>query len=198
MSEIKDIRPHKQKLRKKYKSIRHNMTQDVKKRLDIKIYNKLIGMWAYRESEQVLTYVSKEIEVDTIKLIEHTLQINKPIAVPRCVDGSRKMEFYYINSFEDLEKGSFGVLEPIVSRCKKVEDFSYGLCLVPALAFDKKGYRLGYGKGYYDRFLSNFNGETLGLCYSECIFDSFFHGRYDKAVDLLITENDIIRPNDSF
>ena len=99
----------------------------------------------------------------------------------------------YIRSLDDLEKGTFGVLEPKHKQCKLVTDLSHGFCIVPGLCFDAKGYRLGYGKGYYDRFLSEFKGVTVGICYTSCVQYGLPHGYFDRPVDILVTENYIRR-----
>ena len=98
------------------------------------------------------------------------------------------MEFYYIRGLEELEPGTFGVLEPVPGRSVRMTDFSSGLCLVPALCYDWRGYRLGYGKGYYDRFLAGFGGHMIGVCYSDCIRRKLPHGRFDRPVELLVTD----------
>ncbi len=192
---VNDIRPLKNKIREKCKKLRTEMTASQKERLDRKITAKLLNMWQYRDAEIVFTYVSTDIEVDTREIIKRALLDGKTVAVPKCVDGTRLMDFYVIKSFSDLESGAFGVLEPISDKCEKITDFSKGLCIVPALAFDRAGYRLGYGKGYYDRFLSNFCGETLGLCYNACTQETLPHGKYDKRVDKIITQSNIIFTN---
>ena len=107
-----DIRPYKKELREKCKKIRIGMTAEHKERLDRKIANKLLNMWIYREAETLFLYVSKDIEVDTFFIISESLKRGKRVAVPRCVEGTRNMDFYLINSLDDLEEGSFGVLEP--------------------------------------------------------------------------------------
>ena len=66
------------------------------------------------------------------------------------------------------------------------------VCIVPAFMFDKQGYRLGYGKGYYDRYLSRYKGSTIGICYGENLVNELFHGKYDRTVDMIVTEKDII------
>ena len=99
------------------------------------------------------------------------------------------MEFYYLRSFdEDLESGAFGVLEPKIGRCEKMTDFSNSICIVPGLAFDNEGYRLGYGKGYYDRFLCNYPGVKIGICYASCVKRELPHGFYDVPVGILVTD----------
>lgn len=185
---IKDIRPFKKELRAKYKAIRRGMDADLKEQCDRKIARRLMNLWQYRESDTILFYVSTPIEVDTHYAIQCTLEAGKKVAVPRCVPNTYEMDFYYIKSMDDLEPGTFGVLEPNVEKCEKMTDFSKGLCVVPALSFDRAGFRLGYGKGYYDRFLVRFHGQTAGICYESCIRTSLPRGRYDEPVNYVITE----------
>ncbi|MDE6768031.1 MAG: 5-formyltetrahydrofolate cyclo-ligase, partial [Eubacterium sp.] len=102
------------------------------------------------------------------------------------------MKFYYINSLKDIKTGFFGVREPDTDICCEVADFNDSICIVPAIAYDKKGYRLGYGKGYYDRFLENFSFISVGLCYNELIMDVLPIGEYDIPVDYIITQDGIL------
>ncbi len=186
-----DIRKYKNKLRKKYKNIRNNLSN--KSKLDETIFDKVVSLESYKKSNFIIAYVSTKIEVDTRKIIEFSLSQGKKVAVPKCIDGTRNMDFYFINSFDDLETGTFSVLEPKHNLCVKVENFKNSICIVPGLAFDGKGYRLGYGKGYYDRFLNNYKGKKIGLCYCRCTLNSLIVGKFDKHVDLLITEKYIRR-----
>ena len=185
---VKDIRPIKSQLREKYKQMRRDMPPEVKASKDRQIADRIFGLWQYRENTTLLTYVSTDIEVDTKAIIKRALEDGKKVAVPRCVPGTRLMEFYYIDGLDDLEPGAFGVFEPIPDPAKLMTDFSSGICLVPAFSYDWNGFRLGYGKGYYDRFLSNFEGNMIGVCYSECVRPTLPHGRYDRAVELLVTD----------
>lgn len=186
--QVTDIRPIKSALREKYKRMRKEMPLQLKEKKDRQIAERICKLWQYRQNSILLTYVSTPIEVDTRALISRALQDGKRVAVPHCVSNTRTMEFYFIDSLEDLEPGSFGVLEPAPDPQKKLTDFSQGLCLVPAFSYDWDGFRLGYGKGYYDRFLSRFQGNMVGICYSECVRPHLPHGRYDRAVELLVTD----------
>lgn len=185
---VKDIRPIKARLREKYRQMRIDLTPEEKEEKDKSIATRIFRLWQYRENDVLLTYVSTDIEVDTKRIIVQALQDGKKVAVPRCVPGTRSMEFYFIDGLDDLEPGSFGVLEPRPVAEKLLTDFSKGICLVPAFSYDWSGFRLGYGKGYYDRFLSGFNGNMIGVCYSECVRPHLPHGRYDRAVELLVTD----------
>lgn len=185
---IIDVRPYKAKLRQEYKELRREMSPADKKRLDDKIACRLFKTWQYCKQDTLLTYVSTAIEVDTFNIIQNAWRDGKRVAVPRCVDGQREMEFYFIRSLDDLEVRTFHVLEPIPERCEQLTNFSRGLCIVPALSFDYKGYRLGYGGGYYDRFLAKFTGYTVGLCYASCVRKTMIKSKYDRPVELLITD----------
>ena len=99
------------------------------------------------------------------------------------------MDFYIIEGLDDLEKRTFGVLEPKVPGCKLLTDFSRSLCIVPALMYDLKGYRLGYGGGYYDRFLSRYDGYKVGVTYRRNILRFLHYGRFDIPVDMVVTES---------
>ena len=100
------------------------------------------------------------------------------------------MRFYIISSFDDLSAGAYGIFEP-KEGCKEALFDSETLCIVPGLSFDKDGYRLGFGKGYYDRFLASFPGKTVGLCYEECVCEKTIRDKFDKSVSALITDTEI-------
>lgn len=183
-----DIRQIKNNIRQRVKIERRNMPPDFKRECDSAIRQAFLRSTSYTRSSVVLTYVSTQIEVDTLEIINTALRDGKRVACPRCIEGTRNMEFYYIDSLDELKPGSFGVLEPEADPAKLYKGAVRPICIVPGLAFDHWGYRLGYGKGYYDRFLANYRGWTVGLCYSSCVEYKLPHGRYDRAVDRLITD----------
>lgn len=197
MEKIIDIRPIKKKLRAEAKEMRRSMSPEIKQSLDRKIKNKLLNLWAVREAHTVLCYVSTEIEVNTRELITDLLKMGKRVAVPRCESDKGDMDFYYINSLSELSSGSFGVEEPDPQKSIMVGQTEGSVCIVPAFMFDKNGYRLGYGKGYYDRYLSRYNGATIGVCYSENLQQELYHGKYDRAVELVVTDREILTIRDS-
>ncbi len=198
MEKVIDIRPIKKKLRVEAKEMRRAMSPDKKSSLDRKIKNRLLNLWAIREANAVLCYVSTDIEVDTREFINSLLQMGKRVAVPRCEGEKSNMNFYYINSLDELRPGSFGVDEPDPTKHIMVGETKGSVCIVPAFMFDRSGYRLGYGKGYYDRYLSRYKGSAIGICYGDNIKDELFHGKYDRTVDIVVTEKEIISDiNDS-
>ena len=192
---IDDIREYKSELRKKIRRQREEMPPKQKALLDKLVLKNILKLRQYKANDTILTYVSTKIEVDTFGLIRQALKDGKRVAVPRCIDNSREMDLYYITSLNQLEPRTFGVLEPIKEQCEILKDYSKGLCIIPGLVFDFDGYRLGYGKGYYDRFLSRFGGDTAGVCYSSCVQWNLLHGFYDRRADLLVTEKYIRQTN---
>ncbi len=196
MEKVIDIRPIKKELRKKAREMRGSLSPEKKLSLDRKIKNRLLNLWAVREAGVVLCYVSTAIEVDTREFITELLNRGKKVAVPRCEGGKSEMNFYYINSLDELSPGSFDVLEPDPQKSVMVGKTQGSICIVPAFMFDKNGFRLGYGKGYYDRYLSRYDGSTIGVCYSENLQNELYHGKYDRAVDLVVTDREIIRKED--
>ncbi len=192
---VEDIRPIKAGMRDHYKALRRALPPRQKARMDAAIARRVASLWQYRQQEWLLTYVSTPIEVDTTAIIRRALADGKKVAVPRCVPNTRLMEFYRIESLDELAPGTFGVLEPYPDPARRLTDTGKGLCLVPALCYDWKGFRLGYGKGYYDRFLAGFGGHMVGICYSNCIRRSLPHGRFDRPVELLVTDRYLRRTN---
>lgn len=188
MPRIGDIREYKRELRARYRKKREDLDPAEKSRLDGDILGRFLRLNQYASSNLILTYVSTPIEVDTRGLINRALSDGKRVAVPRCIDGTREMEFYEIHSVSELKKRTFGVLEPDDNPERLVTDFKGSLCVVPALCFDNFGYRLGYGKGYYDRFLSGYGGVKVGICYSFGVRGRLIHGRFDCPVDVIVTE----------
>lgn len=137
------------------------MSPDLKQAADISIFEQLKPF--IDKAGSVFAYASTPIEVDTRRLISYCLETNKPVALPK--SGESELSFYFINSSAELSKGRYGIDEP--PEAFPAVDDSNTLCIVPALCADGNGFRLGYGKGYYDRFLNGFNGQSVILCYSE-------------------------------
>lgn len=190
-----DIRAEKSMLRAKYKTIKTQLPPDEKRKRDDYIFNRLISFSHYHSASTILCFVSTNLEIDTHRFIIHSLNLGKKVAVPRCTDKNGNMSFFVITSFADLEKGAYGLLEPNLKNCKKLTDYANSICIIPGFAFDSKGYRIGFGKGFYDRFLKGYTGTNIGICYNQCIVNKIPNGRYDIACDYIITEKYIMTCN---
>lgn len=137
----------------------------------------------FNKANTVFCYVSAGSEVSTITLIGELLK-TKRVTVPYCTDKEGNMIAVEINSTGGLKEGLFGIAEPInpIEFPKEKIDF----VIVPGIAFDKDGYRLGYGKGYYDRFLSDINPYKLGICKKELFVEKLPHDEFDIKMDEVI------------
>jgi 5-formyltetrahydrofolate cyclo-ligase len=183
-----DIRSYKNELRAKYRAIRKALTPQEKREKDELIFRQIIQSRYYQQAETLICFVSTAIEIDTHRLIHHAWRQGKRVAVPKCLDDRGRMRFYYIRSLEDLEKARFSLWEPDPSRCEALRTYENSICIVPGFSFDPYGFRLGYGKGYYDRFLSKYSEIKIGICYNNCVAPALPHGRYDVPVNYLFTE----------
>ena len=94
-------------------------------------------------------------------------------------------------SLDELTIGSFSVPEPLAEAPLYRNDSSLTVCVIPALAYDGQGYRLGYGKGYYDRFLTDFSGTRIGVGYQMLMLEQVPHNRFDLKADLIVTEKGV-------
>lgn len=168
-------------LRKKYKEKRDNIKNKVTK--DNLIYQKVINNKDILSSKTLLIYISINSEIDTIKIINYFLN-TKNIAVPKIIDND--MFFCYITNLNDLTPGKYNIPEPTNENI--VTDFDNAICIVPGICYDKENYRIGYGKGYYDRFLSKNKIKTIGLCYKECMIEKIDNDKYDYKIDEVITD----------
>lgn len=153
------MRELKKTLRRELTERRRAMDITDKAAVDEDIFRQLIPL--IDNASAVFTYASTEIEVDTRRVIEYCLDKNIPVALP--ISGDTDISFYYIKNISELKKGRFGIDEP-PTEYPALADFKT-LCIVPALCADGEGLRLGYGRGYYDRYLSKFTGKSVIICY---------------------------------
>lgn len=143
---------------------------------------------AYVEAETVAAYYSTGSEVKTGRIIQEMLAAGKTVALPR-VEG-KDIVFCKINGSEDLEKGEFDIMEPKMT-CPTVKEFD--VILVPAIAMTQDGQRLGYGKGFYDRFLTHVHAVTIALTYSKLIVKNIPKTDNDVLIQWVVTEDDVIK-----
>lgn len=182
------VKEKKTALRKELISKRNELLLGGEKiKLDEQIYKKLISTIDFDKYDIFLCYISTKIEVDTINFINYCLKKGKRVAVPKCTPD--EMDFYLIDALSDTQAGMYGINEP-KDYCKRLtyDEMNRSLCLVPALAFNGAGYRIGYGKGYYDKFLSRYTGDTLGLCYGGFIRDDIPTDEFDRQISIVITD----------
>ena len=172
----------KEELRTKYLSIRKHINN--KEFLDSIVYKKIINNYMVNNAKLILIYVSYNNEVDTYNLIKYFLEHNILVAVPKIVND--QMNFYYIKSLNELRIGKYNIMEPISSNI--VNDYTSCVSITPGICFSYDMYRIGYGKGYYDKFYSQHsNIYKIGITYDECICNKILYDEYDQKLDEIIS-----------
>lgn len=185
----------KQDIRKIIKRKRQELNKDIKQELDKKIINNFFNSEYIKKSNVIFIYVGMDTEINTTNIINKLLDMGKRVAVPKVLPENKEMVALEIKSLLDLnESGAFGILEPDITK-KNIGD-EIDLIVLPGLAFDKRGYRIGYGGGFYDRFLDIHNKvKRVSLCYNFQIIENVPEEDFDERVDTIITEDKVIEVN---
>lgn len=187
------IKKEKDAIRKDCSDKRNAIDKEIHKSMDEKICQTATSLVSFRYADIILLYAPIKSEIDVMPIFHEAIRQGKRVAFPRCNVEERTMKFHFVSSEDELSPCAYGIREP--SEDAPVYDPSEerggAVCYVPGLAFDAYGYRLGYGKGYYDKFMHTFNGCTIGVVYSEFILPSLPKGRFDKHCDVMLTEKGI-------
>ena len=157
------------------------------------ILEKVLGLEAYRRAQLVHTYVSsKENEVDTRALIRTCLAQGERVAVPVVMPSAKPMGHALIDGLDQLVAGPWGLAQPDPATARWLPAKArIDLVVVPGLAFDRRGHRLGRGGGYYDRFLAQVQTVKIGLCYDALVLDRIPGEPHDVPVDMVVAETSI-------
>ena len=188
-----EIRQNKTDVRNDYLERRAALPAEERAVLDEKICRNLLSTVSYRFADTVLMFYPVRGEIDLRPVMRAALAAGKQVAFPRTNPEDRTMDFYFVTSEADFENGNYGIPEP---KSEALFDPAtsldrHVLCLVPGVVFDKSGYRIGYGGGYYDRFLGRCRASTLGVAYHSFIIPNVPHGRFDVSVDVIVSERGV-------
>ncbi|MBW4827710.1 MAG: 5-formyltetrahydrofolate cyclo-ligase [Clostridiaceae bacterium] len=159
------------------------------------IINKLFDLDIYKNSSFIMSYVDFRKEVKTENLIKHSLNIQKRIGIPITIPETRKLIVSELKNYDiELSPGYFNILTPKKEYIREIPPTLIDFVIVPGAIFDKSGYRIGYGGGYYDRFLGTLNERaiSIGLAYDFQLLDSVPRSKYDLPVDYILTEKQFI------
>ena len=192
-----DLKRDKDAMRAQFKRVRSAIPAEERARVDCEIARRVKELSAWEQADALFAYLSFGSEVDTRGLIQDAWGQGKVVVLPRCVPGTRAMEWHRVDSFEVLVLSPFGVEEPADDPATLVrpDDFAAPVVLVPGLTFDAQGYRMGYGGGFYDVFLSGFSGISVGLCRSCQMSDRIeCRDEHDLPVRIVVTESEVMRP----
>ena len=181
----------KSNLRKQMISKRSSFDCQYRMRAGNRISENPLLLEQLRSTDTVLCYISIGSEMPTNGIIDYCLKNGINIAVPVCKGDN--ILFKYITSHDDLAPGSFSIPEP-KSSCSAAVITPDTVCITPAVCYNENGFRIGYGKGYYDRFFAQNKCVKIGLCYEESIVE-FDPEENDVAVDMIVTEHRFRRLN---
>jgi 5-formyltetrahydrofolate cyclo-ligase len=181
-------------IRKQVLDIRNNLSDDNVDRLSKSIFLNLTETGFLNDSDHIMVYLDFKNEVKTDFIIKHCLLHNKKVYVPICVPETHELCISRITDLNELRSGHFGIREPR-SEYIRLSDISLiDLVLVPGVAFDSAGNRIGFGAGYYDRFMKRLQPETVkaALAYSFQVVDMIPSDEYDIPADYIVTEKGTI------
>ena len=169
---------------------RRDMIGSVSKIKSDEIRQRLLGVERVKQAKTICTFISAFKEPDTVEIIKELWEQDKKIVVPITDIESGTLSLSYINSMDDMKKGAYGILEPKTVR--KADENNIDVILVPGLAFDRNGGRMGFGKGYYDRLLESSKAVKIGLCYDFQILEKIPTEIHDVPMNFVITEKEIL------
>jgi 5-formyltetrahydrofolate cyclo-ligase len=181
----------KQELRQKILKLRNEFDKDKLSEFNFKIKQNLLSLNEYINSDIICSYVSFASEVNTHDLIKESLNVGKKVIVPYI--NNKEICLSELDNFNNLELGQFGILEPKKEFVNAVDKLIVKTFIIPGIAFDKLGNRIGFGKGYYDRLLKDLNVLKIALCYEFQLLQNLPSEKHDISVNIIITEKQIIR-----
>lgn len=188
------MKDNKKELRKTILALRSSLTAEEVKAKSNKIVEKLISLKEFEKSSTVMCYVDFRNEVATGCFIGYCLKAGKKAAVPLVVDAGNMIAAEINCPEDDLEPGTFGVMEPKKCKLKEINPEEIDIIVVPGAVFDLDKNRIGYGAGFYDRFLPKLRRDCLkvGIAFDIQVVESVPVGEYDVPLELVITESRII------
>lgn len=181
-----NLREQKERLRREIKGQRAEFASSYCQRADRAIFKYITELPEYQRAERILCFVSTEQEVHTFSVIEHALEQGKVVGVPRCT-GKGIMEVCRIDGLEGLETGAYGILEPVRGAPVLLPE-ELGFAVVPCLSCSSTGRRLGYGGGYYDRYLLKTKAFKAVVCRAGSMREDIPVEAHDLRMDIVVSE----------
>ena len=182
----------KKRLREEMLSAFAQLSEKEHKYISKQLQQRLFQSGLWKNAETIAVYLSVRKEWDTRKIVEQAWADGKQVAIPKTIPDTKEMFFYGISDWSQTVKGPFQLEEPNIAETTVVEKEAIELMIVPGLAFTNEGYRIGFGGGYYDRFLADFIHPTASLVHTNQLTDSFYIEPFDIPVNYMITQQGII------
>lgn len=182
-------------VRKEILEKRDMMSKTQVEDLSDKIKNNVLQWDKFIGATTIMIYSNYKNEVVTKGIIEECIKLNKRIVLPKSIKESHDIIPCLVTGFNELIPGVYGIFEPDGSNV--IEKSQIDLVIVPGVAFDMRGDRIGHGAGYYDRFLNDYFGTKAGICYGFQIVENAWPDQFDIKMDYLITEMGITKTGDN-
>jgi 5-formyltetrahydrofolate cyclo-ligase len=182
-------------IRKRILKSRNEMPVDERVMKSARIVERLKELPDIRNASTIMVFLNFGSEVETDGIIVWGWEMGKRMIAPLCFPETREMDPCIINDFSDLETGNYGIREPRAASARRVPHGEIDVVLIPAVAFDPRGQRIGYGGGYYDRFLPKVpRAGRIGVVFASQIIPEFNAGPYDTPAGLVVTEEGVMAP----
>lgn len=185
----------KKELRKNILKMRDSMDEADRFSADETVLLKLLALKEYRDANTIFTFVSYRSEVDTKQLISESLRRGKRVLVPVVDNDKKEMILSELKSAEEMQTSDMGILEPSGENIRPVEPKIVDICITPGAVFDRRGYRIGYGGGFYDKMMPRFRSDAkkIGVGYDFQLVDEVPKEEHDQKIDMLITDKEIYK-----
>ncbi|AKG04303.1 MULTISPECIES: 5-formyltetrahydrofolate cyclo-ligase [Salimicrobium] len=169
-----------------------NLSREQRHRIEEEQFVNVTGTSQWERARVIAITVSKYPEWSTRNFIEKGWEEGKKVAVPKVSPTLKSMEFYLVHTYEQMKEGYSGILEPDPEFCSIIHKKDIDLLFVPGLLFNYDGYRIGFGGGFYDRYLETFSGKTLSVTSENQLQDFIPVEDHDIPVQLIVTESRLI------
>jgi len=194
-----DIHTRKQALRQRIIAARNELTPNLQARLSREIVQKLCGLPEYKIAKTVLGYLNFGSEIASELWVKQALADGKQVLLPRVNKASKHLDLFEIKEPDDeVAVSPYGIREPVIDRCKQYESLAeIDLILMPGVAFNREGGRLGYGGGFFDKLLAHLPRRPVLIAgaFAMQLVDEIPQESTDHTIDWLVTENETIRCN---
>ena len=187
-----EIAEKKRLWRKEMRVVRNGINHSETERVRAQITARVLHLTEYCAAKSVMFYMAIAGEIDTTQLISEALSRGTTVALPSVDPVSGAIIPLRLNSLSAIKRGAYGIPEP--AEIEKIDHTEIELVVVPGLSFDISGNRLGYGKGFYDRFLCGSGALKIGLAYNKQIAPAIPTNQHDIKMDKIVTETDVIEP----
>lgn len=160
--------------------------------ISTQLQERLFASPLWQKAEVIGIYLSMDVEWDTLAIVARAFEEGKRVAIPKVFPETKEMFFYELTALSDVVVGHFGIREPDVEIAQEMDKDLLSLMIVPGVVFSKDGYRIGFGGGYYDRFLADFIHPTVSLVHSSQLVQDLPIDHFDIPVHYLFTEDGLL------